>query len=176
VGGDASSIINRIVSEWAALPELTDAMRSAAVGNGDLGRPEAILTIQAHTLDTIFNELARRSQANVSGGYLEAAERYLRLALKAQSQCRTTLEALAEIKNPRPVAFVKQQNIAAGPQQVNNAPMASRAEEIENPQSKLLEHHEREEWLVPRAASAAGRSDSTLEPVEALHRPEDSQG
>jgi len=30
----------------------------------------------------------------------------------AQSQCRTTLEALAEIKNPRAVAFLKQANIA----------------------------------------------------------------
>ena len=52
--------------------------------------------------------------------YLPAAETYLRLALKAQAQCRATVEALAEIKNPRPVAFVKQANIAQGPQQVNN--------------------------------------------------------
>jgi hypothetical protein len=39
---------------------------------------------------------------------------------KPQAQCRATIEALAEIKNPRPVAFVKQANIAQGPQQVNN--------------------------------------------------------
>jgi len=45
---------------------------------------------------------------------------YLRLALKAQSQARTTVETLAEIKNPRAVAFVRQANIANGPQQVNN--------------------------------------------------------
>ena len=32
---------------------------------------------------------------------------YLSLALKAQAQCRATPEALAEIKNPRPIAFVK---------------------------------------------------------------------
>lgn len=32
---------------------------------------------------------------------MEACETYLRLALKAQSQCRTTIEALAFIKNPR---------------------------------------------------------------------------
>jgi len=30
------------------------------------------------------------------------------LALKAQAQCRATLQTLAEIKNPHPVAFVKQ--------------------------------------------------------------------
>jgi hypothetical protein len=45
--------------------------------------------------------------------YLEA---YLRLGLKAQSQSRATLETLSRIKNPQPVAFVRQANIAHGPQ------------------------------------------------------------
>ena len=49
---------------------------------------------------------------------------YLRLALKAQSQCRATLATLAAVKNPQPVAFVRQANIAHGPQQVNNAAAA----------------------------------------------------
>ena len=40
---------------------------------------------------------------------------YRRMAMKAQSQCRMTLE-LAELKNPRPVAVVKQANIANEPQ------------------------------------------------------------
>jgi len=52
--------------------------------------------------------------------YINAAEIYLRLALKAQAQCRTTVETLVEMKNPRPVAFVSQANISNGPQQVNN--------------------------------------------------------
>jgi len=37
---------------------------------------------------------------------------------EAQSQCRATWEAIAEVKNPRAVAFVRQAYIAAGPQQV----------------------------------------------------------
>jgi hypothetical protein len=53
--------------------------------------------------------------------HLDASERFMRLALKAQSQCRSTIESLAEIKNPSSVAFVKQANIAKGHQQVNNA-------------------------------------------------------
>ena len=40
--------------------------------------------------------------------------------MKAQGQCRATLETFADIKNPRHVAFVKQANIAQN-QQVNNA-------------------------------------------------------
>ena len=72
---------------------------------------------QAMTLETIFTSLARRAN---SLEYLNHFQTYLGMALKAQAQCRATLEALAEIKNPRPVAFVKQANITNGPQQVNN--------------------------------------------------------
>ena len=49
-------------------------------------------------------------------------ETYMRMALKAQSQCRATLKTLANIKNP-PVVFARQANIAQGPQQVNNGMM-----------------------------------------------------
>jgi hypothetical protein len=56
----------------------------------------------------------------------------MRLALKAQSQCRATLEALANIKNP-PVVIARQANFAAGPQQVNNSVnRAARAHAGEN--------------------------------------------
>ena len=89
------------------------------VGKGTMARPEAFLVAQAHTLDVLFSSLAQRSHSNAVAGFLDAADRYMRLALKAQSQCRTTIEALAEIKNPRPVAFVKQANYAQN-QQINN--------------------------------------------------------
>lgn len=85
---------------------------------GTLNRPEAMLLSQAHALDVIFNSLAQRAGANI-GKQAELSERYLRMALKAQSQCRTTLEALAEIKAPKSATFIKQANIAEQ-QQVNN--------------------------------------------------------
>jgi hypothetical protein len=71
------------------------------------------------TLNVMFGDLSTLAKANLSGGYMEAGERYLRLALKAQSQSRATLETLSAIKNP-PVVYAKQANIAHGPQQVNN--------------------------------------------------------
>jgi hypothetical protein len=115
----------------------------------------------------------------VCGGYLDAAERYLRLALKAQSQCRANIETLAEIKNPKPLAFVLQANIASGPQQVNNAgpePSASsRARESENQPSKLLEQ-QRNERLDCGTARAAGGSHSSVEALGAIHRTEDDRG
>ncbi|MGH7057002.1 MAG: hypothetical protein ACREFZ_03835 [Acetobacteraceae bacterium] len=148
------------------------------VSSGDLRRAEAILTTQAHTLDAIFNNLARRAALNMRE-YINAGETYLRLALKAQTQCRATLETLAAIKNPQPVAFVRQANIAHGPQQVNNGSFATgtrapaRAENSENPPSKVLEHSHGER-LDPGTASAAGGADTQLETVAAVHRPQDA--
>jgi hypothetical protein len=88
-----------------------------ANGN-DLAAAEQMLMAQAIALNSIFAEMARRSALNM-GDYLDATDRYMRLALKAQGQCRATLETLAAIKNP-PVVFARQANIAHGPQQVNN--------------------------------------------------------
>jgi hypothetical protein len=67
---------------------------------GDLGIASRTLTAQALSLDTIFAEMARRSADNM-GQHLDASERYMRLALKAQSNCRATLEALARLHQPR---------------------------------------------------------------------------
>lgn len=92
----------------------------------------------------------------------------MRLALKAQSRCRATIETLAEIKNPKPVAFVQQANISNGPQQVNNGgpvpPDPSRAGTSETQQSKLLETHNGERLDVG-TARPAGRIDPALEAV-----------
>ena len=136
-----------------------------------------MLAIQAHTLDTMFNELARRSYANMGGGYLDAADRYMRLALRAQSQCRATIETLAEMKNPKPVAFVQQANIANGPQQVNNGPPAeaSRARETENQPNKLLEQ-QRNEWLDAGTAGATASGNQKVEALGALKGTKDNGG
>jgi hypothetical protein len=100
------------------LSELVKDLRERIkqVQDGDMKPIEAMLMGQAMTLETIFTNLARKAQ---SQEYLKQFQVNLTLALKAQAQCRATLEALAEIKNPRPVAFVKQANFAHQ-QQVNN--------------------------------------------------------
>jgi hypothetical protein len=99
--------------------------------------------------------------------YLDALERYMRLALKAQSQCRATLETLAAIKNP-PVIYARQANVTTGPQQVNNA-IPSRAREVDSNRNKLLEadHGER---LDTGPEGSSGRAYSELEAVGAVNR------
>jgi hypothetical protein len=162
------------------LTALVDELASQAknITNGDLQRTEAMLIAQAHTLDAIFHELAQRAASNM-GEYLGAAETYMRLALKAQSQCRATIETLAEMKYPKPVAFVRQANIANGPQQVNNGPPApseaSRARESENQPNKLLEQQPNE-WMDGGTEQAAVRADSDLESVGAVHGTKDTRG
>jgi len=144
------------------------------VQQGDLSGVEAMLTAQAVSLDGVFNELARRAAANFIG-HMDAAETYLRLAFKAQSQCRATLETLAEVKYPKSATFIKQANIAAQ-QQVNNGrdsdrqPTTSRAREKElNPHPKLLEHAN-EKRLVTRTKSEAGRADQDVASLGKVHR------
>lgn len=121
-----------------------------------------MLICQATTLDALFCSLTRRA---VAQEMLHPYEVHFRLALRAQSQCRATLETLATIKNPL-VLIAKQANIANGPQQVNNgtAPAADplRAGETENAQNRPLEQDHGEQRLDTGTASAASGADSAL--------------
>lgn len=173
---------------------LTDMVKSLkeagqAVNANNFAAPEQMLNAQATALNSIFTELARRAALNM-GEYMEATDRYMRLALKAQSQCRSTLETLAAIKNP-PVVYAKQANIAHGPQQVNNgvlSPPKGAAGEFSDAslhahahgnngleQTKLLEGTQHGGTVLDAGATrAATGGHPELEAVGALLRPEDA--
>jgi len=126
----AASVI-RAFDHSLDINNLAEEMRqqSAEIHKGNMDRAEAMLIAQAHTLDALFANLARRAHSNMEGCYLQAMETYLRLALRAQSQCRATLETLSAIKNP-PVVYAKQMNVAHGPQQINNGTECTRTENV----------------------------------------------
>jgi hypothetical protein len=162
----------------APITELTEelARQSELVSAGNLQQCEAMLMSQAQTLDTIFNSLAVRSGRNMNE-YAHTADLYMRLALKAQSQCRSTIEAIAEMKNPKPIAFVKQANIAAGNQQVNNGAdftirAGARAQENEIPQNKLLTDTQYETLDIGGTRATSG-TNPAMEAVEAINRAAD---
>lgn len=92
------------------------AAQTKAGMNGDLSQARAMLTGQAISLNTIFTEMARRAGANM-GEYMTAAQLYMRLALKAQAQCRSTIEALDRLTNGH-VQTVKHVHVAEGGQAV----------------------------------------------------------
>ncbi|MBL8355698.1 MAG: hypothetical protein JNM01_12790 [Delftia acidovorans] len=146
--------------------ELLAAMRKAGDETvaGDMGRFERVLTHQFLTLDALFNNLAQRSGRQDS---FKGIEVLMRLALKAQSQARATAETLALMKNPMP--YIRQANIANGPQQVNNGQSATGAGNFQTEPNKLLEadHGERLDF---GAQAAAGRGNQALEAVGAVHR------
>jgi hypothetical protein len=103
--------------------DLTEVFRALqadgrAVKAGDLAVVEAVLAAQVVALNVIFGELARRAALHMDE-HLDATDRNLRLAMKAQSQCRATAETLAIIKQG-PAVYARQANIAHGPQQINN--------------------------------------------------------
>lgn len=139
------------------------------VQQGDFSRGENMLVAHAHTLDAIFTRLA--CQALDTPG-LDKQEIALRLAFKAQAQCRTTLEALAAIKYPQPIAFVRQANISAGHQQINNTALSckpARARKNNNPQNKLLEA-DNGKWLDIRSTGTSVSVDPELETVGNVDR------
>lgn len=68
--------------------------------SGDLAFASRLLAAQAMTLDNIFAEMARRMALNM-GEHLAAMEIYARVALKAQTNSRATIEALAKLHQPR---------------------------------------------------------------------------
>ncbi len=157
---------------FALVDSLTEQVK--AVIGGDSDRCEEMLASQAHTLDSIFNNLARRA---INAEYMNHMDTYLKLALRAQSQCRATWETLSTIKNPPMVGYVRQANIAHGPQQVNNAPSTTsedpRARENPNLQNKLLEEKDGEQ-LDTGTTGTASRTDPAMATLGTVDRAEDA--
>lgn len=157
---------------------LSDMVRSLettgkAVNGGSLQAAEQTLMAQSISLNAIYTELARRAAMQM-GTYPDAFERYMRLALKAQGQCRTTLESLAAIKNP-PVVFAKQANIAHGSQQVNNAEQQlvnppHPAGKSTNPTNELMRAEDGSRMDAGAQGEASG-IDPWLATVAAINRP-----
>ena len=179
VATNATTAIRYINADHGAI-SLTDMVASLrehgeAVNRGDLSAAERMLNAQAVALNTIFAELARRASLNM-GQHLDATDPYMRLALKAQSQSRATVETLAAIKNP-PVVFARQMNVAHGPQQVNNGPApnstpasARPGKTVSEPTELLQDMTDGRTQLDPRATPTTGRAHQDLAAVGALNR------
>ena len=84
-------------------PELNDAdhlvaLLEAASATFDVNDPnavEGVFTVQAASLDVIFKDFIRRKTFTFDN---------MRVALRAQAQCRATFRTLSDFKNPRPRA------------------------------------------------------------------------
>lgn len=113
-----------------------DEVRKAS--DGDLGLASRTLAAQAMALDTMFAELAQRAALNM-GEYPQATERYLRLAFRAQTNCRTTLEALAKLHQPRE-QIVRHVHVNEGAQAIVADTFHHHAEGVGNVESNEQSH------------------------------------
>ena len=94
--------------------------------------------------------------------------------LDAVTQAVRAIEALAELKNPRSVAFVQQANITTGPQQINNGTISSaRAGENENEQNKQAKQA-RQISTNPGAQTVDERVGAELDAMAEVDRSENS--
>lgn len=159
--------------------DLLDHTKRLVVDGKNL-HAEAMLLNQAVALESMFYALAERGAGNLRAGYLDASERLLRLAFRAQAQSAATLERLALVKNPKQIAFVRanQANLAGGHQQINNGTSrkASRARKVvrSGPDKVLTEQPHA--TLDTAGAPATVEADSTQKAMAALNRTTDSGG
>lgn len=160
--------------------ELVDSLSEGCkrVNRGDLSNLEDMLVAQATTLQTLFASLARRA-ANQE--QLRQYEAFMGLALKAQAQSRATISALVDLKFPRQATFVKQANIAHGPQQVNNGTTTpggtAHAETPQCQPNELLEDQGHGSAnLDTRATTAPAGSHPAMATLEPIHRAKKSRG
>lgn len=85
--------------DHSLITEMVGELRqqTAAIHVDDMSRAESMLIAQAHTLDGLFARLASNA---LNSSEMDKLERYMRLALKAQSQARATLQTLGELRRP----------------------------------------------------------------------------
>ena len=159
------------IGESIDVPSLIADLRAqgAVVNSGEMRQVEAMLINQATALQSLFARLAERG---MSCDHVPGFEANMRMALRAQSQCRATLETLAVIKNP-PVIFAKQANIASGHQQINNGTAAPSHAAEKTIQSNELSGDGNELLPDARASSLTSQVNQDVEAVGAIDRPKD---
>ena len=187
LGACVVNTYNRVNKGIEGEPSIEETMKSIAAGirevnQGNLRELEAMLTGQAVALQSMFAEMATRAAEQTQLKHYQA---FFNMAMKAQAQSRSTIQALIELKYPRQVVITKQANISHGHQQVNNGEFSAQyahtrtpAREIPIASNELLEidNETTGERLDTRAAQDAGREDTTMATVATQHRGKNPRG
>lgn len=165
-------------AQWRTITSnnVADALEATidAVCGGDMSSLEAMLVSQAVALQSVFADCASRARSQNSR---EASGTLMSIAMKAQAQCRATVQTIGELKNPRTTVFTRQANVNnGGQQQVNNgvqplAPAPAR-EEVQPARNELtaLENSSGSTFLDGGAASAPIGSHQAARPLDPIHR------
>jgi hypothetical protein len=143
-----------IAGDRIDLSDILDSLQQSSEmlqSDAPLALTENILISQAQSLNAMFCDLAIKAN---NQKFIDNMDKFLRLALKAQSQCRATLETLAHIKNP-PIVFAKQANIAhhqqINNQQVNHTAQSEQTSEPVQQAQSAIEQQEKQAIPTVRA-------------------------
>lgn len=134
--------------------------RNEAPEKGKLAPYKAMLAAQADTLNAIFTETSRRAAINM-GEHIPATEKYLRLGLKAQAQCRATIEALDKLTAGR-VQTIRHVHVNEGGQAVIADEFHNHSGECAANQKGGQENDKSNEQ--PHATGTAGKSAALSSP------------
>lgn len=167
---------------------LEQSLEAAAleINGGSLTGVEGTLASQAATLNGIFHQITQFvfAEARTADDF----STYLKLALRAQSQCASALEILANTKQGPRVIIAKQLN-AANQQVVNNGSLGTAATEkdasciVRSAKSKKLPRaRESSSFLLPqsplrhapldsRRSRKTTPDDPTVATMDQVHRP-----
>ncbi len=141
--------------------------QSYEVMSGDSSGLEAMLVGQTAALNSIFLECSRLASLRLVERP-DDAERFMRMAFKAQSLCRVNIDTLRLIKTP-PALVAGQMNVSNGPQQVNawiSAPVIKPEAPIFGQNELIRDGHE--EFVDGRTTGAAGCTDKEMEALGAI--------
>lgn len=139
-----------------------------ALNNNDVQAVQEILLPQAVALQVIFEKASRRM---INAEYINGLQAWATIAFKAQEQSRKTISTLMAIRQPRNVAFIKQQNNAVN-QQVNNIELGSGHENPGSLSNELLSGG-RYEALDSRGTPQTIRSNIGMEAMAEINRRKD---
>lgn len=157
------------------IPELTIALtRLVESARSGTENSERTLLAQANLLDAVFTSLMGRAARG--GTFDPCSIEMMRLALKAQNQCRSTLEAVAAIKNPASTLFARQANFAHGHQQINNGMPASVARVGNETLPNELLEYDHGELLDTSKTDAASEADPVMATVGTIDRAKIARG
>ena len=95
-------------TDLASVLKRLGEMSTSSVGENSK-ELEYLLSAQIISLDSVFHRLAIQAHASI-GKHPKVVDTYLRLALKAQNQCRATAESLVNLKSPR--QYISHTNVA----------------------------------------------------------------
>jgi len=138
------------------------------VKSGNLEDLEEILVNQVYVLNGLFNQLVIQGKASLTEPAVMRSlpnhpKTMLNVALKAQTQCRATVQTINDLKNPKKTTFIKNQ--------LNNVKMEleERIEQLED-----IEHGSKK--LDGGTEATAITVNSELEALEVIDGSKDPRG